>query len=268
MSLCLIPAGIEGYAFVDRILADVKCFCAVSVAVPTGEHIALLDGVVFNIDKLTVHNLLILYLRAAVRVESYRKTRMAYCKNYTGNKELYQTVYSKDEHSAAAPTAGLHFTQELIERIKAKGIEFKTVNLEVGLDTFRVVDEMDPKEHKIHTEFYSVPQETVDAIIAAKARGNKVIAVGTTSVRSLESAWDKSQEKLVAREREATSLYILPGYTFNVVDGLITNFHVPRSTLMMLVSAFSTRDNIMKAYRHAIKRQYRFLSFGDAMFIR
>ena len=191
-----------------------------------------------------------------------------YIKNYTGNKELYQTVYSKDEHSAAAPTAGLHFTQELIERIKAKGIEFKTVNLEVGLDTFRVVDEMDPKEHKIHTEFYSVPQETVDAIIAAKARGNKVIAVGTTSVRSLESAWDKSQEKLIAREREATSLYILPGYTFNVVDGLITNFHVPRSTLMMLVSAFSTRDNIMKAYRHAIKRQYRFLSFGDAMFIR
>lgn len=138
----------------------------------------------------------------------------------------------------------------------------------MGLDTFRVVDEMDPKEHKIHTEFYSVPQETVDAIIAAKARGNKVIAVGTTSVRSLESAWDKSQEKLIAREREATSLYILPGYTFNVVDGLITNFHVPRSTLMMLVSAFSTRDNIMKAYRHAIKRQYRFLSFGDAMFIR
>lgn len=191
-----------------------------------------------------------------------------YIKNYTGNKELYQTVYSKDEHSAAAPTAGLHFTQELIERIKAKGIEFKTVNLEVGLDTFRVVDEDDPKEHKIHTEFYSVPQDTIDAINAAKARGNKIIAVGTTSVRSLESAWDTKQEKLVAREREATSLYILPGYTFHVVDGLITNFHVPRSTLMMLVSAFSSRDNIMKAYRHALKRNYRFLSFGDAMFIR
>ncbi len=191
-----------------------------------------------------------------------------YIKNYTGNKELYQTVYSKDEHSAAAPTAGLHFTEELIDRIKEKGIEFKTVNLEVGLDTFRIVDEDDPKEHQIHTEFYSVPQDTIDAIEAAKTRGNKIIAVGTTSVRSLESAWDPQQEKLVARNREATSLYILPGYTFNVVDGLITNFHVPRSTLMMLVSAFSSRDNIMKAYRHAIKRSYRFLSFGDAMFIR
>ncbi len=190
-----------------------------------------------------------------------------YIKNYAGDEELYQTVYSHEERSAAAPTAGLHFTPELIERIKAKGIGWETVHLEVGLDTFRIVEEENPRDHQIHTERYTVPQRTVDAIKRTKEQGGRVIAVGTTSVRSLESAWDTDQG-LIARNREATSLYILPGYEFKVVDALITNFHVPRSTLMMLVSAFSTRDNIMKAYRHAIKRKYRMLSFGDAMFIR
>lgn len=190
-----------------------------------------------------------------------------YIKNYAGDKELYQTVYSHEERSAAAPTAGLHFTPELIEDIKAKGIGWETVHLEVGLDTFRIVEEDNPRDHQIHTERYTVPQRTVDAIKHTKEQGGRVIAVGTTSVRSLESAWD-AEQGLIARDREATSLYILPGYEFKVVDALITNFHVPRSTLMMLVSAFSTRDNIMKAYRHAIKRKYRMLSFGDAMFIR
>lgn len=190
-----------------------------------------------------------------------------YIKNYVGDEELYQTVYSHEERSAAAPTAGLHFTPELIERIKAKGIGWETVHLEVGLDTFRIVEEDNPRDHQMHTERYTVPQRTVDAIKRTKKNGGRVIAVGTTSVRSLESAWD-SEKGLIARNREATCLYILPGYEFKVVDALITNFHVPRSTLMMLVSAFSTRDNIMKAYRHAIKRRYRMLSFGDAMFIR
>lgn len=190
-----------------------------------------------------------------------------YIKNYAGDEELYQTVYSHEERSAAAPTAGLHFTPELIESIKAKGIGWETVHLEVGLDTFRIVEEDNPRDHQIHTERYTVPQRTVDAIKHTKEQGGRVIAVGTTSVRSLESAWD-AEQGLIARDREATSLYILPGYEFKVVDALITNFHVPRSTLMMLVSAFSTRDNIMKAYRHAIKRKYRMLSFGDAMFIR
>lgn len=190
-----------------------------------------------------------------------------YIKNYAGDEELYQTVYSHEERSAAAPTAGLHFTPELIEDIKAKGIGWETVHLEVGLDTFRIVEEDNPRDHQIHTERYTVPQRTVDAIKHTKEQGGRVIAVGTTSVRSLESAWD-AEQGLIARNREATSLYILPGYEFKVVDALITNFHVPRSTLMMLVSAFSTRDNIMKAYRHAIKRKYRMLSFGDAMFIR
>ena len=190
-----------------------------------------------------------------------------YIKNYAGDEELYQTVYSHEERSAAAPTAGLHFTPELIEDIKAKGIGWETVHLEVGLDTFRIVEEDNPRDHQIHTERYTVPQRTVDAIKRTKEQGGRVIAVGTTSVRSLESACD-AEQGLIARDREATSLYILPGYEFKVVDALITNFHVPRSTLMMLVSAFSTRDNIMKAYRHAIKRKYRMLSFGDAMFIR
>lgn len=190
-----------------------------------------------------------------------------YIKNYAGDEELYQTVYSHEERSAAAPTAGLHFTPELIEDIKAKGIGWETVHLEVGLDTFRIVEEDNPRDHQIHTERYTVPQRTVDAIKRTKEQGGRVIAVGTTSVRSLESAWD-AEQGLIARDREATSLYILPGYEFKVVDALITNFHVPRSTLMMLVSAFSTRDNIMKAYHHAIKRKYRMLSFGDAMFIR
>lgn len=190
-----------------------------------------------------------------------------YIKNYQGDEELYQTVFSREEKSAAAPTAGLHFTPELIERLKEKGVGFETVHLEVGLDTFRVVDVEDPHEHHMHTEYYSVPQKTVDAILETKRNGGRVIAVGTTSVRSLESAWDHDRDQLIARDRQTTNLFIFPGYQFKVVDALITNFHVPRSTLMMLVSAFSSRDNIMRAYRHAIKRKYRLLSFGDAMFL-
>ena len=207
-----------------------------------------------------------------------------YIKNYAGDKEMYQTVFSKRESSAAAPTAGLHFTPELIERLREKGVRWETVELEVGLDTFRVIDEEDPAKHQIHTEFFTVPQSTVDAIAQTRANGGRVIAVGTTSVRSLESAWDAQIAEngtakagsaayetktggLRAREREATALYILPGFEFNVVDAMITNFHVPRSTLMMLVSAFSSREHLLGAYSHAIEERYRMLSFGDAMFI-
>ena len=190
-----------------------------------------------------------------------------YIKNYAGDEELYQTVYSKEEKSAAAPTAGLHFTPELIERLQAKGVRWETVKLEVGLDTFRIVDEENAEDHAMHTERYTVPQRTVDAIHETHAAGGRVIAVGTTSVRSLESAWDAEAGDITAREGASTSLFLLPGSTFHVVDCLITNFHVPRSTLMMLVSAFSSRDYIMAAYRHAIESEYRMLSFGDAMFI-
>ena len=190
-----------------------------------------------------------------------------YIKDYAGDEELYQTVYSRRESSAAAPTAGLHFTPELIERLHKQGVGWETVELEVGLDTFRIVDEDNPEKHVIHTERYSVPARTVDAIAATRERGGRVVAVGTTSVRSLESAWDAEAGAVTPREREATSLYLLPGSEFHVVDALVTNFHVPRSTLMMLVSAFSSRENIMTAYRHAIAERYRLLSFGDAMLI-
>ena len=190
-----------------------------------------------------------------------------YIKDYAGDEELYQTVYSRRESSAAAPTAGLHFTPELIEHLREQGVRWETVELEVGLDTFRIVDEDDPEQHVIHTEFYTVPERTVAAISETRERGGRVVAVGTTSVRSLESAWDAEAGIVTPREREATSLYLLPGSEFHVVDALVTNFHVPRSTLMMLVSAFSTREHIMAAYQHAIAERYRMLSFGDAMFI-
>ena len=190
-----------------------------------------------------------------------------YIKDYTGDMEMYQTVFSKREGSAAAPTAGLHFTPQLIEEIKGMGVKWMTVELEVGLGTFRIVDEENAEDHHIHTEYYTVPEAVVKAVEETKAAGGRVIAIGTTSVRSLESAWDTQAGKLLPRNREATSLYILPGYHFNVVDCMVTNFHVPKSTLMMLVSAFSTRENIMNAYQHAIDERYRMLSFGDAMFM-
>lgn len=191
-----------------------------------------------------------------------------YVHDYGGDEELYQTVYARRESSAAAPTAGLHFTPALIKQLKSNGVFWETVELEVGLDTFRIVDEDDPTDHQMHSERYTVPERTATAIERAKERGGRVIAVGTTSVRSLESAWSEDEQRVLPCECAATSLYLLPGSAFHVVDALITNFHVPRSTLMMLVSAFSTRENIMRAYEHAIRQRYRFFSFGDAMLIR
>jgi S-adenosylmethionine:tRNA ribosyltransferase-isomerase len=198
-----------------------------------------------------------------------------YISDYHGDPEKYQTVYAMhEEHSAAAPTAGLHFTPELLDRIRAKGIDWATVELEVGIDTFRLVEEDDPTQHKMHTERYHVPQDVVDKVHETHAHGGRVVAVGTTSVRSLESAWDDeavaadgSKGDIVERRNATTSLFLLPGSQFHVVDALITNFHVPRSTLMMLVSAFATREQIMAAYEEAVRRRYRMLSFGDAMLI-
>ena len=198
-----------------------------------------------------------------------------YITEYEGDPEKYQTVFAMhDEHSAAAPTAGLHFTPELIEACKAKGVGWATVELEVGIDTFRIVEEDDPTQHEMHTERYHVPQAVVDAVHATKAAGKRVVAVGTTSVRSLESAWDAdavaadgSRGDIVVRENATTNLFLMPGSAFHVVDVLITNFHVPRSTLMMLVSAFATREQIMEAYNAAIREKFRMLSFGDAMLI-
>jgi len=180
--------------------------------------------------------------------------------------EKYQTVYSTDERSAAAPTAGLHFTTELLDDLVHAGVHISRVELDVGLDTFRPVSEDDPEEHHIHTEHFRVPEQTADAVAECRSRGGRVVAVGTTSVRALESAVDP-ETGLVAPHEGNTSLFILPGYEFRAVDAMITNFHVPRSTLLMMISAFVGRDEVMRAYRTALDEGYRFLSFGDAMLL-
>ncbi len=179
------------------------------------------------------------------------------------DRERYQTVYAKEEGSAAAPTAGLHFTDELLKKIAAKGVKIVTVLLHVGLGTFRPVKEREIQSHTMHSEWFSVDEEAADSI---NNRKGKLIAVGTTSCRVLESVSDENG-KIRAGDGE-TAIYIYPGYKFKAIDGLITNFHLPESTLIMLVSAFSSRENILAAYKEAVKKKYRFFSFGDAMFIR
>lgn len=178
-------------------------------------------------------------------------------------KSRYQTVYAREEGSAAAPTAGLHFTKELLQKIKDKGVKIAPVMLHVGLGTFRPVKVEHITEHEMHSEFFSVSKESADIINSRKGR---VIAVGTTSCRVLESASDENG--IIHPMTDDTQIFIYPGYRFKLLDGLITNFHLPESTLLMLVSAFSSRDIMMKAYEEAIKQKYRFFSFGDAMFIR
>jgi S-adenosylmethionine:tRNA ribosyltransferase-isomerase len=204
-------------------------------------------------------------------VNSIGKTPLPpYIHTTLSNPERYQTIYAQDTGSAAAPTAGLHFTHNLIASLKESGIVFTQVTLHVGLDTFAPVTEDDPRRHKIHTEWCQLPEETAKAINRAKSIGGKVIAVGTTSVRTLESAGLqaslKGQTGVIPIEGP-TNLYILPGFNFSIVDGMITNFHLPKSTLIMLVSAFVGYEDLKKAYGVAIENHYRFYSFGDAMLI-
>lgn len=182
------------------------------------------------------------------------------------DQDRYQTVYAKNYGSAAAPTAGLHFTTELLDKIKAKGIAIVHVTLHVGLGTFRPVNVEDVTKHVMHTEHYIVTKEAADKLNEIKANGGKIIAVGTTSVRTLETVMSKN-DKFVP-SNDDTNIFIYPGFTFKAIDGLITNFHLPKSTLVMLVSAFSSKANIMNAYQEAINHNYRFFSFGDAMFIK
>ncbi|AWH89735.1 tRNA preQ1(34) S-adenosylmethionine ribosyltransferase-isomerase QueA [Limnobaculum parvum] len=183
------------------------------------------------------------------------------------DRELYQTVYSQRPGAVAAPTAGLHFDQPLLEALRAKGINMEFVTLHVGAGTFQPVRVDDIKQHVMHAEYAEVPQQVVDAVLACKARGNKVVAVGTTSVRSLESAAQAAKQDLIEPFFGDTRIFIYPGYQFRVIDTLITNFHLPESTLIMLVSAFAGYSNIMRAYQQAVEKQYRFFSYGDAMFI-
>ena len=181
-------------------------------------------------------------------------------------KDRYQTVYAKYDGSAAAPTAGLHFTPELLEKIQEKGVEIANVTLHVGIGTFRPVKEDTVEAHKMHSEHFYIKQEDVDKINKAKQEGRRVIAVGTTSCRVLESIADENTG-MVKTIEDDTEIFIYPGYKFKCIDGLITNFHLPQSTLLMLVSALAGKEYIMKAYKEAVKEKYRFFSFGDAMFI-
>ena len=181
------------------------------------------------------------------------------------DRERYQTVYAKERGSAAAPTAGLHFTPELMENIKKKGVDIIPVLLHVGLGTFRPVKAERLEDHKMHSEYYSISEESAHRINAVKERGGRVIAVGTTSVRTLESAAD--QEGRVKEQSGNTDIFIYPGSRFRCVDALITNFHLPESTLLMLISAFMGKEQALEVYRLAVQEKYRFFSFGDAMFI-
>lgn len=182
------------------------------------------------------------------------------------DKERYQTVYSKEKGSAAAPTAGLHFTRELLEEIKSRGINIAFLTLHVGLGTFRPVKVDSVDNHVMHTEYYELDEKNAAIINKAKELGKRVIAVGTTSTRTLETIGDESGK--VKAQSGWTDIFIYPGYKFNIVDALITNFHLPESTLIMLVSALASKDNVMKAYNEAVKEKYRFFSFGDSMFIK
>lgn len=180
------------------------------------------------------------------------------------DKERYQTVYSRERGSAAAPTAGLHFTKELMQKIKNMGCEEVFVTLHVGLGTFRPVSEANIEDHKMHREFYTVSQEAADAVNKAKAEGRRIIAVGTTAVRTLESA---GADGVLKAGGNWTNIFIYPGYEYRIADALVTNFHLPQSTLLMLVSALSTREIMLNTYAEAVQERYRFFSFGDAMFI-
>ncbi|MGN8913691.1 tRNA preQ1(34) S-adenosylmethionine ribosyltransferase-isomerase QueA [Anaerofustis butyriciformans] len=188
-----------------------------------------------------------------------------YIKEKLDDDDRYQTVYSKDKGSAAAPTAGLHFTKELLEKIKDKGINVCYVTLHVGLGTFRPVKEDDITNHKMHSEFFIISEETAKIINDTKKRGKDIFAVGTTTVRTLESCYQKYGD--IRPVSMNTDIFIYPGFEFKVIDHLITNFHLPKSTLLMLISAFYNKDDILKAYEEAIKERYRFFSFGDAMLI-
>ena len=181
------------------------------------------------------------------------------------DKERYQTVYSKEEGSAAAPTAGLHFTKEQMQELKEMGVHLGFVTLHVGLGTFRPVNVDKIEEHVMHKEYYCISDETAELINATKAAGHRVIAVGTTSIRTLESAATAKGE--IAGKSGWTEIFIYPGYEFKIVDAIITNFHLPKSTLIMLISAFAGREFVLKAYRCAVKEKYRFFSFGDAMLL-
>ena len=189
-----------------------------------------------------------------------------YIKEKLDDPEMYQTVYSREIGSAAAPTAGLHFTKELLKKIEEKGVKLVYLTLHVGLGTFRPVSEENIEDHKMHSEFYRLTEEAPKTLNEVKANGGRIVATGTTSIRTLETIGTKFNGEIRA-DSGWTDIFIKPGYKWQVVDAFITNFHLPKSTLVMLVASFTGRENILNAYRHAVSEKYRFFSFGDAMFI-
>ncbi len=235
----------HGFTFSDKLSA------AVSKVLPDGNRIIdfVCDGEFF-----------------AVLDEIGQMPLPHYIKEKLENKERYQTVYSKELGSAAAPTAGLHFTPEMLERLKDRGVNIAFVTLHVGLGTFRPVKVDEITDHKMHSEHYYISEETAEIINKTKENGGRIICVGTTSCRTLESAAQKFGD--IRACSDDTDIFIYPGYEFKVMDALITNFHLPESTLIMLVSAFAGYDNTMSAYKAAVDEKYRFFSFGDAMFIK
>ncbi|MDQ3547758.1 MAG: tRNA preQ1(34) S-adenosylmethionine ribosyltransferase-isomerase QueA [Chloroflexota bacterium] len=192
-----------------------------------------------------------------------------YIRDTSADPERYQTVYSREPRSAAAPTAGLHFTPDVMEACRERGIDFASVTLHVGLDTFQPIKTADARDHQIHSEWFEISEETMIAVAQAKRTGRRIVAVGTTSVRTLESAADAilSTASRAASISGPTGLYITPGYQYQIVDAMLTNFHLPRTTLLLLVSAFAGEELVRAAYAHAIQERYRFYSFGDAMLI-
>lgn len=189
-----------------------------------------------------------------------------YIKEKLDDPEMYQTVYSKEIGSAAAPTAGFHWTKELLKKVEEKGVKLVYLTLHVGLGTFRPVSEDNIEDHKMHSEFYSLSQEAADTLNEVRKNGGRIVATGTTSIRTLETIGTKFNGEIKA-DSGWTDIFIKPGYKWQVVDAFITNFHLPKSTLVMLVAAFTGRENILNAYKHAVQEKYRFFSFGDAMFI-
>lgn len=189
-----------------------------------------------------------------------------YIKEKLDDPEMYQTVYSKEIGSAAAPTAGFHWTKELLKKVEEKGVKLVYLTLHVGLGTFRPVNEENIDDHKMHSEFYNMSQEAADTLNEVRKNGGRIVATGTTSIRTLETIGTKFNGELKA-DSGWTDIFIKPGYKWQVVDAFITNFHLPKSTLVMLVAAFTGRENILNAYKHAVQEKYRFFSFGDAMFI-
>lgn len=236
-----------------------------------GARISFGDGILTGevIDEVEEGNRLIQFSYEGIFEEILDKLGQMplppYITHQLKDKNRYQTVYAKEEGSAAAPTAGLHFTKELLQQIEDMGVIIAHVTLHVGLGTFRPVKVENVLDHHMHSEFYCIEESEAKKINDTKKNGGRVIAVGTTSTRTLESATDENG--ILQAKSGNTEIFIYPGYQFKMIDGLITNFHLPQSTLLMLVSAFSTREHILRAYEEAVKEGYRFFSFGDAMFI-